>query len=1460
MSATDTSLLCRRLALFTFLVSAAAVWAAATPDLDGAAWIWSADAPAMMAPEGKRYFRCQFTLPPGAEGAMAHISATADNLLTVFLNGTAVCGRETDPDAWNQPVAAQANGLLLPGANCVAVVATNTAPGPAGLILKLSVATGTGTPFVVVTNATWRCADRAAPGWMRPGFDDSDWPAVTVLGEFGMAPWGSMGLPHTDTPTVDFSESKWVWTAEAAPPYSPPAGARYFRASFRVPATGAGVRGQALITADNAFALYVNGRRIGRGTEWSQPRRFDITAALVPGDNVIAVRALNTLDGPAGLLVKVVVTQPGQPTVVRVTDGSWVWSREGPAGWQQPDFDDSGWQSVHVQGEANMAPWGGNLQLPPPVLAQLSGPVTRLTDPTDPVWTSPVVLVQGLLMVSARGENFIQNISGTRAFTEFDTACPAAVGRRLVALPMLRPGEKARVLCDAGDGWLGSPAVSYDGRTVYFAMAPEGEAYFHLFAVGTDGSGLRQLTRGAFHDFDPQELPDGRLVFSSTRRGSCEEYHGVPAFSLFTCDLRGGDVQPLTGHIVGDREPRVMADGSLVFVRCDNFAERAKVETHIHHTRLDGTGGSLIIGPDRGSISWDPTTGGESGMAWLRFFGAGVPAPLPAGGLAAISEQGLVVSGDQRGRSRGGYLPYDFCALPDGRLLCTDRDNWRLCVLDLQTGQAAEILDGDALDLPTDAPAADPAFIPDALHSVTYAGPRPRPPVTPVTTPPPPADGRVATGYLYCQNVFNTRHTAADVSRIRAVRIYEGRPFTLTPTRSIYVHIGTEGRELGTVPVARDGSFAAEVPADRALSLQAVDAEGRAVINELSWIYVRPGERRSCVGCHAPAGSAPPPARVEAVRGRPLRLVDDAEPHRYRVNNAANGGVLNLQFERFREAGSINLYRQGPLAGGAPLVALPPGRPSEVAALVEQTRAAVAAARIAAAQRLAVLRDRSATPALVSLLRDPVAEVRNAANVGLAACGDQRALGPLCEALGDAHPTVARGAEVALQHLTGHIATAGGPVGWRAWLADLDLQEHERSLCETLMAGGRLEALAAAEALGHLGGQAAAAALSAYLKEHPDGELRMLMAVMRALGHVGNGAAVPQLERLLRDNLAPVEGTGDREAGFWQRPVYLAATAAEALGWIGGPHAERALLAALGELADFAQYTLHCGDHPWLVGCHSSPVHYRVLEALDALGSVNTGPLVPAILRSVPMDKDRALLFEPDSYEALTSRVVQRSGRAGEVVETCLWWLGDPQAVAAPDLVAAVSESPHAEAHIRPHTPAARAAQILCVTCLDPAWGPRIQARAQDYVNRPDSEERSWVCFFLLRALGHLRAPQGATVARDVLTGQPTEASFGYCPPPDHWVFRAMSPFFRAAAAFALGQTGDPADVPLLMRLMDDFGNAPAVRDQAAVALGKLATQDQLPALQQLATGYPEFAIRRSLQEACDRVSSGGGR
>jgi hypothetical protein len=61
---------------------------------------------------------------------------------------------------------------------------------------------------------------------------------------------------------------------------------------------------------------------------------------------------------------------------------------------------------------------------------------------------------------------------------------------------------------------------------------------------------------------------------------------------------------------------------------------------------------------------------------------------------------------------------------------------------------------------------------------------------------------------------------------------------------------------LGYAPIEPDGSFNLQVPADTPLALSVLDAKGRSLQTHLNWIQVRPGERRTCDGCHSPRRGA----------------------------------------------------------------------------------------------------------------------------------------------------------------------------------------------------------------------------------------------------------------------------------------------------------------------------------------------------------------------------------------------------------------------------------------------------------------------------------------------------------------------------------------------------------------------------------------------------------------------------
>ncbi len=64
-------------------------------------------------------------------------------------------------------------------------------------------------------------------------------------------------------------------------------------------------------------------------------------------------------------------------------------------------------------------------------------------------------------------------------------------------------------------------------------------------------------------------------------------------------------------------------------------------------------------------------------------------------------------------------------------------------------------------------------------------------------------------------------------------------------------------RLLGSAPVEKDGSFYLRTPADQPLKIELLDANGKALKKEAGWFWLRKGEQRICVGCHAGSETAP---------------------------------------------------------------------------------------------------------------------------------------------------------------------------------------------------------------------------------------------------------------------------------------------------------------------------------------------------------------------------------------------------------------------------------------------------------------------------------------------------------------------------------------------------------------------------------------------------------------------------
>jgi hypothetical protein len=153
---------------------------------------------------------------------------------------------------------------------------------------------------------------------------------------------------------------KWIWY----PGETNLSGTRYFRGLFVLPSSPSLSGAQFLLTADDQFALYVNGALSATSTNWKQFTLVNVGASLHVGSNALAVAVTNIGATAAGLTGKLYWIGSDGSTNTFLLDNSWRASQSAPAGWNQPGFDDSTWTNAAVLGNYGLAPWNNTATLP----------------------------------------------------------------------------------------------------------------------------------------------------------------------------------------------------------------------------------------------------------------------------------------------------------------------------------------------------------------------------------------------------------------------------------------------------------------------------------------------------------------------------------------------------------------------------------------------------------------------------------------------------------------------------------------------------------------------------------------------------------------------------------------------------------------------------------------------------------------------------------------------------------------------------------------------------------------------------------------------------------------------------------------------------------------------------------------------------------------------------------------
>lgn len=173
-----------------------------------------------------------------------------------------------------------------------------------------------------------------------------------------------------------------------------------------------------------------------------------------------------------------------------------------------------------------------------------------------------------------------------------------------------------------GHGDVKDVEVSYDGKRLLFAMraaeipglAPADQPKWDIWEYAIDAGELRRvipsdITAAAGQDVSPHYLPDGRIIFSSSRQRTSRAIlldEGKPQFAaldesrrehavvLHVMNADGSDIRQVSFNQSHDFDPMVLSSGEVVFSRWDHMGSRDAISLYKMHP--DGTGLQLLYG------------------------------------------------------------------------------------------------------------------------------------------------------------------------------------------------------------------------------------------------------------------------------------------------------------------------------------------------------------------------------------------------------------------------------------------------------------------------------------------------------------------------------------------------------------------------------------------------------------------------------------------------------------------------------------------------------------------------------------------------------------------------------------------------------------------------------------------------------------------------------------------------
>ncbi|HKK41380.1 MAG TPA: hypothetical protein VJ963_03140 [Bacteroidales bacterium] len=376
-----------------------------------------------------------------------------------------------------------------------------------------------------------------------------------------------------------------------------------------------------------------------------------------------------------------------------------------------------------------------------------------------------------------------------------------------------------------------SPEVSSDGKSLLFAGQKNESDHWEIYEMDLGSSDIRQITSLENNCTDPAYMPLGGIVFS----GNIPDDSIKSGHSLFTGMLVGTDINRITFNPHTYFASTVLSDGRILSISRKVYPKSGKAKLMV--MRPDGTKCELFYnGPTGTTIVSRPRETNDNKIVFIE-------APETKDGAGKVVsveynnpyETRKVLTGDYDGSFQSVFPE------PGGKFLVTYKnqgDNkYSVYEFDPATGKLGEKMinnnDYDILE------AVDVKVHPRARKLPSEVHPD------------------ILTGLIVCQ----------DAQLLDPVASAKNPGIKRTARFEV---IGIDSA-MGDFEPEPDGSFYLRVKADKPFRLISLDSNGN-VIQSCDWLWLRPNERRGCVGCHENPELAPANRIPLAVKKEPIGI------------------------------------------------------------------------------------------------------------------------------------------------------------------------------------------------------------------------------------------------------------------------------------------------------------------------------------------------------------------------------------------------------------------------------------------------------------------------------------------------------------------------------------------------------------------------------------------------------------